>query len=96
MKSVEEDRKCFRLIGGVLCERTVKSVLPQLNDAKEQLEKLIAQRQDQLTSKGVEINKFREKHNIKIKGEGSGPGAEQTTTSASTSEENRNHVLVAN
>lgn len=96
LKSVEEDRKCFRLIGGVLCERTVKSVLPQLNDAKEQLEKLILSRQEQLTAKGVEINKFREKHNIKIKGEGSGPGAEQTAASASTSEENRNHVLVAN
>ncbi|XP_031617845.1 probable prefoldin subunit 2 [Contarinia nasturtii] len=93
LKSVDEDRKCFRLIGGVLCERTVKSVLPQLNDAKEQLEKLIAQRQEQLTSKGVEINKFREKHNIKIKGEGS-PGAESST--AGRSEENRNHVLVAN
>lgn len=82
------------MIGGVLCERTVKSVLPQLNDAKEQLEKLIAQRQEQLSAKGVEINKFREKHNIKIKGEGNGPAAEQTTTG--NSEENRNHVLVAN
>lgn len=97
LKSVEEDRKCFRLIGGVLCERTVKSVLPQLNDAKEQLEKLIAQRQEQLTAKGTEINKFREKHNIKIKGEGSGPGAaEPTPSSSGDSEENRNHVLVAN
>lgn len=99
LKSVEEDRKCFRLIGGVLCERTVKSVLPQLNDAKEQLEKLIAQRQEQLTAKGIEINKFREKHNIKIKGEGSGSGAggdTQPTSSAASSEENRNHVLVAN
>lgn len=103
LKSVEDDRKCFRLIGGVLCERTVKSVLPQLNDAKEQLEKLIAQRQEQLTVKGIEINKFREKHNIKIKGESSGPSnavasvAEQTTSSAAGgSEENRNHVLVAN
>lgn len=97
LKSVEEDRKCFRLIGGVLCERTVKSVLPQLNDAKEQLEKLIAQRQEQLSAKGVEINKFREKHNIKIKGEGSGPAAsEQTPSGVGSSEENRNHVLVAN
>lgn len=104
MKSVEDDRKCFRLIGGVLCERTVKSVLPQLNDAKEQLEKLIAQRQEQLTAKGIEINKFREKHNIKIKGEGAvGPSSgaesavEQTASSAAGgSEENRNHVLVAN
>lgn len=95
LKSVEDDRKCFRLIGGVLCERTVKSVLPQLNDAKEQLEKLIAQRQEQLTAKGVEINKFREKHNIKIKGEG--PAAtEQTPSSSGDSEDNRNHVLVAN
>lgn len=104
LKSVEEDRKCFRLIGGVLCERTVKSVLPQLNDAKEQLEKLIAQRQEQLTAKGIDINKFREKHNIRIKGESSGPSsaaaveaAEQSTSSAAGgSEENRNHVLVAN
>lgn len=104
LKSVEDDRKCFRLIGGVLCERTVKSVLPQLNDAKEQLEKLIAQRQEQLTAKGIDINKFREKHNIKIKGEGAvGPSGgaesavEQTAASAAGgSEENRNHVLVAN
>lgn len=95
LKSVEEDRKCFRLIGGVLCERTVKDVLPQLNDAKEQLEQLIAQRQEQLTAKGVEINKFREKHNIKIKGEGSG-SSEQTASNSGNSEDNRNHVLVAN
>lgn len=104
LKSVEDDRKCFRLIGGVLCERTVKSVLPQLNDAKEQLEKLIAQRQEQLTAKGIDINKFREKHNIKIKGEGAGgpiaaeSAVEPTAASAVAggSEENRNHVLVAN
>lgn len=94
LKSVDDDRKCFRLIGGVLCERTVKSVLPQLNDAKEQLEKLIAQRQEQLSAKGTEINKFREKHNIKIKGEGSGPGAAEQSTSAGSSADNRNHVLV--
>lgn len=97
MKSVEESRKCFRLIGGVLCERTVKDVLPQLNEQKEQLEKLIAQRQEQLTSKGVEINKFREKHNIKIKGEGTvAPATEPAASIAANSEDNRNHVLVAN
>lgn len=97
MKSVEESRKCFRLIGGVLCERTVKDVLPQLNEQKEQLEKLIGQRQEQLTSKGVEINKFREKHNIKIKGEGTvAPATEPAAANAANSEDNRNHVLVAN
>lgn len=97
MKSVEESRKCFRLIGGVLCERTVKDVLPQLNEQKEQLEKLIGQRQEQLSAKGVEINKFREKHNIKIKGEGTGASAtEPAASNAANIEDNRNHVLVAN
>lgn len=95
LKGVEEERKCFRLIGGVLCERTVKDVLPQLTDAKEQLEKLIGQRQEQLSAKGVEINKFKEKHNIRIKGEDSGP-SEQSTSNAANSEANRNHVLVSN
>lgn len=78
-----------------MCERTVKDVLPQLNDAKEQLEKLIVQRQEQLTTKGQEINKFREKHNIKIKGEG-GAGASEQTSAGGDSAEKRNHVLVAN
>lgn len=98
MKSVEESRKCFRLIGGVLCERTVKDVLPQLNEQKEQLEKLVGQRQEQLTAKGVEINKFREKHNIKIKGEGTVASATEpvAASNAANSEDNRNHVLVAN
>jgi len=69
LKTVEEDRKCFRLIGGVLCARTVKDVLPQLSKNKEHLEKLITIGTEQLTNKGVEINKFKEEHNIKIKGQ---------------------------
>ncbi len=35
---------------------------------KEQLEKLIDNGKDQMAKKGVEINKFKEEHNIKIKG----------------------------
>lgn len=93
LKSVEDDRKCFRLIGGVLCERTVKEVLPQLTDAKEQLEKLIGQRQEQMSVKGLEINKFKETHNIKIKGEEGSSAPEQSTSSSAG---NRNHVLVSN
>lgn len=69
LKTVEEDRKCFRLVGGVLCARTVKDVLPQLSKNREHLEKLITVGKEQLSSKGVEINKFKEEHNIKIKGQ---------------------------
>lgn len=35
LKAVDGDRKCYRLIGGVLVERKVKEVLPPLEKNKE-------------------------------------------------------------
>lgn len=92
LKTVDDSRKCFRLIGGVLCERTVKNVLPQLNDAKEHLEKLVGQRQEQLTE-GIDMNKFEEKHNFRISDWADGP---TVFVAGQPTEENRNHVLFAN
>ena len=37
LKEVDPSRKCFRLVGGVLVERTVKEVLPALETNKEQV-----------------------------------------------------------
>lgn len=37
LKEVDGDRKCFNMIGGVLCERTVKEVLPILISNQEQV-----------------------------------------------------------
>ena len=37
LKDVEGERKCFRMIGGVLVERSVKEVLPALRKNKEQV-----------------------------------------------------------
>lgn len=67
LKTVDEKRKCFRLIGGVLAEQTVKETLPNLMQNRDQLEKLIENGKEQLTKKGIEINKFKEEHNIKVK-----------------------------
>lgn len=48
----------------------MKDTLPNLIQNRDQLEKLIENGKEQLTKKGVEINKFKEEHNIKVKSEG--------------------------
>lgn len=95
LKTVDTERKCFRLIGGVLCERTVKDVLPQLIDTSAQLQKHITILNEQLVQKGKEINKYREDHNIKIRGQQDSV-ADKTEANDDDSRGNRNHILVAN
>lgn len=98
LKTVDEGRKCFRLVGGVLCERTVKEVLPQLIENRDKLDKLIGVVTDQLTAKGQEINKFRDEHNIKFQGEESIAPTSTIESEASKSESpaNRNVLVVNN
>lgn len=69
LKNIDPKRKCYRMTGGVLCERTVEDVMPALITNKEQLIKVIDTLNDQLTKKGIEINEFKEKHNIRIRGQ---------------------------
>lgn len=68
LKKVNEDRKCFRLIGGILTERTVKDVLQQLESTQEKLSELIPKMNEVLVKKGKELNDFKELHKIKIFG----------------------------
>ena len=37
LQDVDKDRKCFRMVGGVLVERTVKEVLPALTTNRDQV-----------------------------------------------------------
>ena len=37
LKGVDKDRRCFRMVGGVLVERTVKDVIPALDHNLEQV-----------------------------------------------------------
>ncbi|XP_016065905.1 PREDICTED: prefoldin subunit 2 [Miniopterus natalensis] len=78
LKEVDETRKCFRMVGGVLVERTVKEVLPALENNKEQIQKIIETLTQQLQAKGKELNEFREKHNIRLVGEDERPAKESS------------------
>nr|CAG4650664.1 EOG090X0L97 [Sida crystallina] len=67
LQDVDKDRKCFRMVGGVLVERTVKEVLPALNTNKEQMTKVVEALNNQVMAKGQEINDYKEKNNIRIR-----------------------------
>ena len=68
LKGVENDRKCFRMVGGILVQRTVGEIVPALASNADKMEKLITTIEGQLTSKGREITDYMEKHNIKVQG----------------------------
>ncbi|KAH8379678.1 hypothetical protein KR009_006482 [Drosophila setifemur] len=94
LQSADPERKCFRLIGGVLCERTVKEVLPQLVENKDFIAKTITMVTEDLSKKGSELNKFKEEHNIKIRGEHL--GAEGAKGSDAGEKAEIRNVLVSN
>lgn len=92
LKNVNEDRRCFRLIGGVLTERKVKDVLPVLITNQEKLKEFIEKLHEQIAKKGQEINEYREKHNIRFRGLETSPKQEEQNV---TSTESRGNVLVS-
>merc|ERR1711893_590027 len=51
LKEIEPDRKCFRMVGGVLVERTAKEVLPALQNNYESIGKVLDTLSSQLHSK---------------------------------------------
>ncbi|XP_042563164.1 prefoldin subunit 2 [Clupea harengus] len=69
LKEVDPSRKCFRLMGGVLVERTVKEVLPALENNKEQIGKVLEVLNQQMQTKGRELTEYRERYNIRLVGE---------------------------
>jgi len=64
----EPDRKCFRLIGGILVERTVKDVVPALETNRDGIRKVIASLTEQYKTKEGEFEKFKEEYNIRPAG----------------------------
>ncbi|KAJ1971480.1 Cochaperone prefoldin complex subunit [Dimargaris xerosporica] len=71
MAPLNTDRKCFRLVGGVLVERTVGEVLPALKSNHEGIKKVIDQLLQTYKKREDEMNAFQRKYNIRIT---SGPG----------------------
>jgi prefoldin subunit 2 len=59
LEPLSEDRKCFRLINGVLVERTVKDVVPALKTNQEGLRKVLDDLVKQYKTKQDDLEKWK-------------------------------------
>ncbi|KAI9333095.1 Prefoldin beta-like protein [Obelidium mucronatum] len=67
MNPLNADRKCFRLINGVLVERTVGDVLPALKQNMDNIDKIVQQLVQSYKKKEEEFMAFQKKWNIQVK-----------------------------
>ncbi|ERM97021.1 probable prefoldin subunit 2 [Amborella trichopoda] len=67
IEPLDPSRRCYRMIGGVLVERTVKEVLPAVKRNKEGIEEVIKRLVEALEKKKKEVAEFESKHKIRIK-----------------------------
>ena len=58
LEPLPSDRRAFRLIGGVLVEKTVGEVLPDVKQQQEQLNQLILRLTDTITEKEKDLKKM--------------------------------------
>ncbi|KAK5113062.1 hypothetical protein LTR62_003641 [Meristemomyces frigidus] len=60
------DRKCFRMINGILTERTVGEVLPTLQTNAEGLKKVLEDLVKSYRSKQEEMEKWKKRNNVQV------------------------------
>ncbi|KAK4803822.1 hypothetical protein SAY86_003639 [Trapa natans] len=67
IQPLDPSRRCYRMIGGVLVERTVGEVLPAVQRNKEGIEEVIKRLHEALEKKGKEMANFEAKYKIRIR-----------------------------
>ncbi|SCM02659.1 prefoldin subunit 2, putative [Plasmodium chabaudi chabaudi] len=58
LENVPSDRRCYRMVGDILVERTVGEIKPALIDHKNKVEQIIAECQKKLDEKNIEVSQF--------------------------------------
>ena len=59
LKPLPSSRKCFRMINGVLVERTVGDVLPQLQSNSDNMNKVLVELAKQYKTKQDDMEKWK-------------------------------------
>ncbi|TQW00260.1 hypothetical protein V2A60_001360 [Cordyceps javanica] len=66
LQPLPEDRKCFRLINGVLVERTVKDIVPALTTNQDGLKKVLDDLVKNYKTKQDELDAWKKKNNVQV------------------------------
>lgn len=66
---LEGDRRCFRMVNGVLVERTVNEVVPAVQTNRENLTEVIDRLNASLQTKEQLLLSLQTKYNIKMQGQ---------------------------
>ncbi|KAH9395861.1 Prefoldin subunit 2 [Tyrophagus putrescentiae] len=64
LKQVDEERKAFRLVGGVLIEQKVKDVIPDLQTNIEKMMSAAESSEARMKEKGAQIQEYVKEHNL--------------------------------
>ncbi|ESQ47611.1 hypothetical protein EUTSA_v10021707mg [Eutrema salsugineum] len=67
IQPLDQSRKCFRMIGGVLVERTIREVLPAVLRNKEGLEEVVKKLYETLEKKKKDLTEFEAKYKIRLR-----------------------------
>ncbi|PWN22691.1 Prefoldin [Microstroma glucosiphilum] len=62
LKETDQERKCFRLVGGVLLEKTVKDVVPTLETSVQGLKQVMDTLMKQYKQREEELMAFQKEH----------------------------------
>mmetsp|Transcript_52056 Transcript_52056/g.156207 ORF Transcript_52056/g.156207 Transcript_52056/m.156207 type:complete len:134 (-) Transcript_52056:134-535(-) len=82
---LDSSRRAFRLVGGVLVERTVGEVLPSVETNRKNLDELIGTLQGRLDAKQKETAEWKAKYNIRTAEEAQAIQREQMRSAQATS-----------
>ncbi|KAL3808729.1 hypothetical protein ACHAXA_010895, partial [Cyclostephanos tholiformis] len=69
LEPLDPDRRAFRLVGGVLVERTVREVLPTVKEHRKNLDIYVQNLKDKLDTTQKEAAAWKAKYNIKTQEE---------------------------
>eukprot|EP00897_Mesotaenium_endlicherianum_P006334 jgi/Mesen1/5729/ME000029S05038 len=88
IEPMETSRRCYRMLGGVLVERTVGEVLPAVQRNKQGLQEVIQRLTENLQARKKEMADLEAKYNIRVsKGGATSGGSSQKQSEGGTSQQ---------